>query len=162
LALSVQHDLRTDLFVSLTKLDGARQDQMHTGQIVSRSISDLNAIAQLLAVAPMMIGNGLLFIFSLAVMLVLSPLLALIALAGGPALLILSVAFKRRLFPATWDAQQKVGAVVDVAEAAVAGICVVKGFGQAEQEVERLEGVSRVLYAARLRVFRLTARYARP
>jgi ATP-binding cassette subfamily B protein len=40
LSLDVQHDLRTELFGSLTRLDGARQDQLHTGQLVSRSISD--------------------------------------------------------------------------------------------------------------------------
>ena len=39
------------------------------------------------------------------------------------------------------------------------GVRVVKGFGQEEQEIERLEGVARVLYAARVRVVRLTARY---
>ena len=30
LSLDVQHDLRTELFGSLTRLDGARQDQLHT------------------------------------------------------------------------------------------------------------------------------------
>jgi ATP-binding cassette, subfamily B, bacterial len=160
LSLEVQHDLRTDLFGSLTRLDGARQDQLHTGQIVSRSITDLNMIQSLLQMSPMLMGNVLLFFLSLGVMLWLSPLLALISLAVGPALLALSIASRRRLFPASWDAQQQTGTVAGVVEGAVTGVRVVKGFGQEEQEIERLEGVSRVLYAARVRTYRMMARFS--
>jgi ATP-binding cassette, subfamily B, bacterial len=160
LSLDVQHDLRTELFGSLSKLDGARQDQLHTGQIVSRSISDLNMIQSLLSMMPMLIGNALLFVLSIGVMFYLSPSLALISLAVGPALLALSIASRRRLFPASWDAQQKAGEVAGVVEGAVTGVRVVKGFGQEEQEIERLEGVSLVLYAARVRAVRLMARFS--
>ncbi len=160
LSLDVQHDLRTELFGSLTKLDGARQDQLHTGQIVSRSISDLNMIQSLLQMLPMLLGNGLLFFLSLGLMLWLNPLLALISLAVGPALLVLSLASRRRLFPASWDAQQKAGEVAGVVEGAVTGVRVVKGFGQENQEIGRVEGVSRVLFAARVRAVRMMARFS--
>jgi ATP-binding cassette, subfamily B, bacterial len=160
LSLDVQHDLRTELFGALTRLDGARQDQLHTGQIVSRSITDLNMIQALLSMMPMLIGNALLFVLSLAVMFWLSPLLALISVAVGPALLVLSILSRRRLFPASWDAQQKAGEVAGVVEGAVTGVRVVKGFGQENQEIERLEGISRVLYAARVRTVRMMARFS--
>jgi ATP-binding cassette, subfamily B, bacterial len=160
LSLDVQHDLRTELFGSLTRLDGARQDQLQTGQIVSRSISDVNMIQSLLQMMPMLLGNALLFVLSIIVMFLLSPLLALISLAVGPALLVLSVASRRRLFPASWDAQQKAGDVAGVVEGAVTGVRVVKGFGQENQEISRVEDVSRVLYAARVRAVRLMARFS--
>ena len=160
LSLDVQHDLRTSLFDSLTRLDGTRQDQLHTGQIVSRSITDLNMIQGLLGMLPMLMGNALLFVLSITVMFVLSPVLALVSLAVGPALLVLSIASRRRLFPASWDAQQKAGDVAGVVEGAVTGVRVVKGFGQENQEIDRLDGVSRVLYAARVRAIRLTARFS--
>ena len=160
LSLDVQHDMRTELFGSLTRLDGARQDQLHTGQIVSRSISDLNMIQSLLQMMPMLLGNGLLFFVSLGLMLWLSPLLAVISLAVGPVLLALSLVSRRRLFPASWDAQQKAGEVAGVVEGAVTGVRVVKGFGQENQEIDRVEGVSRVLFAARVRAVRLMARFS--
>ncbi len=160
LSLEVQHDLRTELFSSLSRLDGARQDQLHTGQIVSRSISDVNMVQSLLSMMPMLIGSALLFVTSIVVMFLLSPLLALISLAVGPVLLVLSVASRRRLFPASWDAQQKAGEVAGVVEAAVTGVRVVKGFGQEDQEIGRLEAVSRVLYAARVRTVRLMAKFS--
>jgi ATP-binding cassette, subfamily B, bacterial len=158
-SLDVQHDLRTELFGSLTRLDGARQDQLHTGQIVSRSISDLNMVQSLLSMVPMLLGNALLFVLSVLIMAFLSPLLTLIALAVGPALWIISLASRRRLFPATWDAQQQAANVAGVVEGAVTGVRVVKGFGQEEQETERVEDASGFLYASRVRAVRMMARF---
>ena len=159
LSLDVQHDMRTELFESLERLDGARQDQLHTGQIVSRSISDLNMVQSLLAQVPMLLGNALLFVLSIAIMAYLSPLLTVVALAIAPALWLIAIASRRRLFPASWDAQQKEAEVAGVVDGAVTGVRVVKGFGQEEQEIDRLEGVATRLYSARVRVVRLTARY---
>ncbi len=159
LSLEVQHDMRTELFGSLERLDGARQDQLHTGQIVSRSISDLNMVQSLLSQMPMLLGNALLFVLSISIMAYLSLVLTLVALAIAPALWLIAIASRRRLFPASWDAQQKEAQVAGVVDGAVTGVRVVKGFGQEEQEIERLEGVSTRLYSARLRVVRLTARY---
>jgi ATP-binding cassette subfamily B protein len=159
LSLDVQHDLRNELFASLERLDGARQDQLHTGQIVSRSISDLNMVQSLLAQMPMLLGNALLFVLSIAIMAYLSPLLTVVALAIAPALWLIAIASRRRLFPASWDAQQKEAEVAGVVDGAVTGVRVVKGFGQEEQEIDRLESVATRLYSARVRVVRLTARY---
>jgi ATP-binding cassette subfamily B protein len=159
LSLDVQHDLRTELFGSLTRLDGARQDQLHTGQIVSRSISDLNMIQSLLGMIPMLLGNLVLFVLSVSIMFALSPLLGLVSLAVGPALFAISIASRRKLFPASWDAQQQAAAVAGVVDGAVTGVRVVKGFGQEEQETDRLEGASRILYASRVRAVRLMAKF---
>ena len=158
-SLDVQHDLRTEMFGALSRLDGRRQDQLHTGQIVSRSISDLSMVQALLSMIPMLLGNAVLFVASLAIMLFLSPLLTLIALAVGPALWFISVASRRTLFPASWDAQQQAAAVAGVVDGAVTGVRVVKGFGQEDQEIGRLEWASRLLYASRVRAVRLMARY---
>jgi ATP-binding cassette subfamily B protein len=159
LSLDVQHDLRTQMFSALSRLDGTRQDQLHTGQIVSRSISDITMVQSLLSMVPMLMGNVVLFVGSLAAMAFLSPLLTLIALAVGPALWFISLASRRSLFPASWDAQQQAAAVAGVVDSAVTGVRVVKGFGQEEQEIERLEQASTGLFASRVRAVRLLARY---
>ncbi|HUY52329.1 MAG TPA: ABC transporter ATP-binding protein [Streptosporangiaceae bacterium] len=158
-SLDVQHDLRVEMFGALSRLDGTHQDQLHTGQVVSRSISDLGMVQALLSMIPMLLGNAVLFILSLAIMAVLSPMLTLIALAVGPALWFISVASRRSLFPASWDAQQHAAEVAGVVDGTVTGVRVVKGFGQEEQEVGRLERASSLLYASRVRAVRLMARY---
>jgi ATP-binding cassette subfamily B protein len=158
-SLDVQHDLRTELFSSLTRLDGARQDQLHTGQIVSRSISDLGMIQGLLGMVPMISSSAVLFVLSVAIMAFLSPLLTLIALAVAPALWVVALASRRSLFPASWDAQQQAANVAGVVDGAVTGVRVVKGFGQEDQEIQRLEEASGFLYASRVRAVRLMARF---
>ncbi|WP_037576249.1 ABC transporter ATP-binding protein [Phaeacidiphilus oryzae] len=160
LALDVQHDLRSDLFTSLTRLDGAQQDRLDTGQVVGRATSDLQMIMGTLSMFPIMLGNLLSFLLSIVVMLFLSPLLTLIAVAMAPALWWFAQLSRKKLFPATWAAQQEAAAVAGVVDGAVTGVRVVKGFGQEEQELGRLEQVSRRLFANRLRSIRLSARYA--
>jgi ATP-binding cassette subfamily B protein len=159
LSLDVQHDLRTQMLASLSRLDGARQDELHTGQIVSRSISDITMVQALLSMVPLLMGNALLFAGSLIAMAVLSPLLTVVALAVAPSLWFIALRSRQTLFPASWDAQQRAAAVAEVVEAAVTGVRVVKGFGQEGQEVERLEAAGSALYGSRVRTVRLTAKY---
>ena len=159
LSLDVQHDLRTELFDSLSRLDGARQDEIHTGQLVGRSISDLNMVQSILSMVPITLGNLALFVLSIGIMVALSPVLTLVTVTVAPALWMIALASRRRLFPASWHAQQQSGDVAGVVDEAIGGVRVVKGFGQEEQEQERLEETSRNLFASRLRMVRLTARY---
>ena len=159
MALDVQHAMRTELFDSLSRLDGARQDEIHTGQLVGRSISDLNMVQGLLQWMPLTLGSLLLFVFSLVIMVILSPLLALVAVAVAPALWFISTAARKKLFPASWHAQQQVGEVAAIVDEAIGGVRVVKGFGQEEQETQRMEAASEDLFGSRLRMIRFTARY---
>ncbi|MFC6061743.1 ABC transporter ATP-binding protein [Streptomyces ochraceiscleroticus] len=159
LALDVQHDLRTRMYRAITRLDGRRQDELSTGQVVGRGTSDLQLVQSLLFMVPMMLGNVLLFVISLVIMLVLSPLLTVVALAVAPALWWIAKRSRLRLFPATWYAQGQAAAVAGVVDGAVSGVRVVKGFGQEEQETGKLREVGRRLFAGRLRTVRLNARY---
>ena len=158
-SLDVQHDLRTELLDSLSRLDAARQDEIHTGQLIGRSISDLNMVQGLLSMVPITLGNLALFVASLGIMVVLSPVLTIVTVGVAPALWMIALASRRRLFPASWDAQQQSGDVAGIVDEAIGGVRVVKGFGQEEQEQERLEAASSRLFASRLRMLRLTARY---
>ncbi|MEV0091686.1 ABC transporter ATP-binding protein [Streptomyces sp. NPDC050738] len=159
LALDVQHDLRTEMYGTIMKLDGRRQDELSTGQVVGRATSDLQLIQGLLFMLPMTIGNVLLFVISLGIMAWLSPVLTLIALAVAPALWIIAKRSRTRLFPATWYAQGQAAAVAGVVDGAVTGVRVVKGFGQEEQETGKLRAVSERLFAGRLRTIKLNSRY---
>ncbi|MGW1012649.1 ABC transporter ATP-binding protein [Streptomyces termitum] len=159
LALDVQRDLRDDMYGTILRLDGRRQDELSTGQVVGRATSDLQLIQGLLFMLPMTIGNVLLFGISLGVMAWLSLPLTLVALAVAPALWWIAKRSRTRLHPATWAAQQEAAAVAGVVDGAVTGVRVVKGFGQEEQETGKIREAGRRLFAARLRTVRLNARY---
>ncbi|GAB2805876.1 ABC transporter ATP-binding protein [Streptomyces chlorus] len=159
LALHVQYDLRTEMYGTITRLDGRRQDELSTGQVVGRATSDLQLIQGLLFMLPMTIGNILLFLLSLVIMASLSLPLTAVALAVAPALWWIARRSRTRLHPSTWYAQAQAAAVAGVVDGAVSGVRVVKGFGQEEQETGKLREVGRRLFAGRLRTIRLNSRY---
>ncbi|WP_438303782.1 ABC transporter ATP-binding protein [Streptomyces sp. HUAS TT11] len=159
LALDVQHDLRTEMYGTITRLDGRRQDGLSTGQVVGRATSDLQLIQGLLFMLPMTVGNVLLFVISLGIMAWLSAPLTLVAVAVAPALWFIAKRSRVRLHPATWYAQAQAAAVAGVVDGAVSGVRVVKGFGQEEQETGKLRQVGRRLFAGRMRTIRLNAVY---
>ena len=158
-SLDVQYDLRVAIFERLQRLDFAGHDDLATGQLVSRSSSDLGLIQGLLAFLPIIVGNVVMLVVSVVVMLFLSPPLTLVMLLVIPALLVVTLRMRASIFPATWDAQQRAGEVAGAVDEAVAGVRVVKGFGQEDRELGRLAGASESLYASRERLVRLGARF---
>src|SRR3954470_1919798 len=147
------------MFATTMRLDGRRQDELSTGQVVGRATSDLQLIQGLLFMLPMTIGNILLFVLSLVIMASLSLPLTAVALAVAPALWWIAKRSRTRLHPSTWYAQAQAAAVAGVVDGAVSGVRVVKGFGQEEQETGKLREVGRRLFAGRLRTIRLNSRY---
>ncbi|MEU9861046.1 ABC transporter ATP-binding protein [Streptomyces sp. NPDC047971] len=158
-SLGVQYDLRNDAFASLVRLGGSKQDELRTGQAVSRSISDITLIQTLLQFLPNLTGNVLMFLMSVALMALLSPLLTAVALVVGPLLWLIAYRSRRDLFPANWHAQQEAAEVASAVEATVTGVRVVKGFGQEQRELGSLDGRARRLFASRMRVVRYTSLY---
>ncbi|MEU8893319.1 ABC transporter transmembrane domain-containing protein [Streptomyces sp. NPDC048442] len=159
LAADVQHDLRVDLFRSLSRLDGIRQDQLNTGQLLGRSSGDLNMVFGLVSTVPQAVASAGMLLVSLTLMILLSPLLALVAIALIPALWFIGLRSRNWLYPATWYAQNRAASVAGVIAGSTAGIQVVKGFGQERQEMDKLATAARGLFAGRMRAVRLNARY---
>ncbi|WP_405656824.1 ABC transporter transmembrane domain-containing protein [Streptomyces sp. NBC_00079] len=106
-SLGVQYDLRNDAFAALLRLGGAQQDSLRTGEVVSRSISDITLIQTLLQFLPNLTGNALMFLFSLVCMALLSPSLTVVALIVGPVLCLIALRSRRTLFPANWHASRR-------------------------------------------------------
>ena len=154
----VEYDLRNAVYEHLARLDFAAHDRLETGQAMSRAGSDVRMVQMLLAFLPLMIGNIVMLVLSLAVMLWLSPALTAIALVVLPGLAVASGRMRERVFPATWVAQQRAADVAGVVDEAVSGVRVVKAFAAEEREVARLEAAARALYGAQLRNIRIQAR----
>jgi ATP-binding cassette subfamily B protein len=160
LALDVQHDLRTQVFGAVQRLDGAKQDALRTGQVVSRSITDLQLVQGLLMMVPLSVGTIVFAFAALAAMLWLSPMLTLISFVVTPIVAFVAVRSRRVLFPASWSAQQRAADLAQHVEETVTGVRVVKGFGQEQREIRRLDRTARRLFGERMRTARLTARPA--
>ena len=158
--IDVQNDLRNALFQRLQRLDFARHDELPTGQLVSRASSDLQLVQQLLNFMPLLTGNLVLLVMSMAFMLWMSPLLTLVSFLTVPALLLVSLRLRKKMYPAQWDSLQRAGEVAGVVDEAVTGVRVVKGFGQEDREIGQLAGSADHLYKSRVRNIRIQAKYS--
>ncbi|HWE65568.1 MAG TPA: ABC transporter ATP-binding protein [Acidimicrobiales bacterium] len=158
-ALEVQFDLRNAMHDHLQTMDFDNLDRMPTGQLVARANSDSTLVQGLLSFFPIMSGNVLLMLFSLGVMVYLSPLLAVVSVIIAPSLLMVSYRMRRKVFPATWDGQQREGDVAQIVDEDVNGVRVVKAFGQEQRELERVTDAAQTLYGSQMRAVRLQSRY---
>jgi ABC-type multidrug transport system fused ATPase/permease subunit len=158
-SLAVEFDLRDRVFAHLQRLSFGYFDRMPVGQLMSRATSDLQTIRFFL-------GYGLIFLFMHAftlvfvtvVLLFINIPLTLLALLMGPALVIVAARASKRSHPVLVDVQQKVGDVTQTAEESIAGIRVVKAFGQEGAQAGRFglraqAAFDRSIDAARLQSF---------
>lgn len=158
-SLDVEFDLRDRVFAHLQRLSFGYFDRMPVGQLMSRATSDLQTIRFFL-------GYGLIFLFMHAftlvfvtvVLLFINVPLTLLALLMGPALVIVAARASKRSHPVLVDVQQKVGDVTQTAEESIAGIRVVKAFGQEGAQAGRFglraqAAFDRSIDAARLQSF---------
>jgi ATP-binding cassette subfamily B protein len=158
-ALAVQFDLRNAMHDHLQTMDLDNLSRLPTGQLVARANSDSSLVQGLLSFLPIMSGNVLLMLVSLVIMIVLSPLLAIVSVIVLPALIVVSYRMRWRVFPATWDGQQREGDVAQIVDEDVNGVRVVKAFGQEQRELGRVVTAARTLYGSRMRAVRLQSRY---
>jgi len=158
-SLDVQYDLRNAIYERIQRLDFAVHDQMGTGQLVSRSSSDVGLIQGILAFLPVMLGNLVQLVVAFALMLYFSPELTLVSVVAVPLLFWVSLRMRTSIFPASWNDQQLTGEVAGVVDENVTGVRVVKAFGQEQREVSRLTETARRLFSSRVRTVKLQARY---
>jgi ATP-binding cassette, subfamily B, bacterial len=154
----IDYDLRNIVFEHLQGLDLASHDQLETGQIVSRTNSDLTLIRVFLNQLPNMLSNVLQLILAVAIMVYLSPLLAVVVLPIVPALFFFSYRMRKVVYPSQWEAQSRMAEMVGVVDDAVSGVRVVKGFGQERRERTRLIRALDILYGSRMRNLRMRSR----
>lgn len=159
-SIEVEADLRRAVHDHLQTLDPATHDALSQGQVVSRANADVSMISGLLAFLPLLSSNLVILLLSLISMALLSPLLLLVVLAIIPPLAVLALQMRKWVYPASLAAQQQQAELANIADEAIVGVRVVKGFGQEEREVRRIEQASRQLYGNRMRNVRLTAKYA--
>jgi ATP-binding cassette subfamily B protein len=154
----IDFDLRNTVFGHLSGLDFARHDQLQTGQLVSRTNSDLVLIRTLLTQLPLMLANVLQFLLAVVIMAHLSLLLTAIVVPLMPLLFFLAFRMRRVVYPSSWEMQARMAEMVGAVDDSVSGVRVVKGFGQEDRELSRVTGALGVLYGSRLRNWRLRSR----
>src|SRR3954454_24344274 len=158
-SLAVEFDLRQQFYAHLQRLDLGFFDGQQTGQLMSRATVDLQAIRFFLGYGLIFITQNLLTItLAAAVMFVLNPGLALIALAPAPIVIYTAARYSQISRPAQQEVQQRIAELTAEAEENVSGIRIVKAFAREEHQLHRFQRVvARVfdqsIYTTRVQAF---------
>jgi ABC-type multidrug transport system fused ATPase/permease subunit len=158
-SLGVEFDLRQTFYQHLQRLELGFFDGQQTGQLMSRATVDLQAIRFFLGYGLIFITQNLLTItLASAVMIIIDPVLALIALIPAPFVVYAASRYNRVSRPALQEVQQRIAELTADAEENVSGIRIVKAFAREEHQLHRFQrSVARVfdqsIYSTKLQAF---------
>jgi ATP-binding cassette subfamily B protein len=130
--------LREQLFGHIMKLHVGYHDHTQTGQLMSRSSSDMLQIQGFVVMIPLTASNLAMVVAVVIVLFTSQPLLALIALAPLPVVNLLAQRFSRTIHPAVLAVQAEQAQLATVVEESVSGVRVVKGFGAEQVQAAKL------------------------
>ena len=130
-ATGVESRLRTALYAKLQDLPVAFHDRWPSGQLLSRSMSDLSLIRRFIAFGFIyLVVNFVTILVGVVVLLFLNPLLAVVFTVCSIPLWINGFRFERRYHVVARRSQDQQGDLATLVEESVHGIRVLKAFGR--------------------------------
>lgn len=141
---NVAYDLRNEIQRKITLLSFSFHDQAEAGDLLSRSIQDVERIRFLTGRAMFRVVEGaFLMLITAVVMIWMNTRLGLLAIAAMPFLVIQSIRFGRVFRPLSAQIQKQLAVLTTRVEQNLRGARVVKTFAQEEAEIERFEKENR-------------------
>jgi len=160
LSYRAEADLRDRMFGHIQRLAFSFHDVTPTGQLMSRSSSDLSQIRLILMMLPIVIANIAMFVTVIVVLVVIDPVLGLVSSLTIPALVLNANMLARRIIRLSFSVQQKLADLAEVVEESVAGIEIVKAYGQEHREEQRLYAAAVAIYDDTIQIARYRSRFA--
>jgi ABC-type multidrug transport system fused ATPase/permease subunit len=158
-SVAVEFDLRERFYRHLQTLELEFFDSQQTGQLMSRATVDLQSIRFFLGYGLIFLSqSALTIVLAGAVMIVVNPWLAALALAPVPIVVLTAMRYNKFSRPAVQEVQQRIAELTAEAEESVSGIRIVKAFAREDHMMGRFRrAVERVfdqnVYSTRLRAF---------
>jgi ATP-binding cassette subfamily B protein len=137
-ATGVETRMRRALYAKLQDLPVAFHDRWASGQLLSRSMSDLSLIRRFIAFGVVyLVVNVITIVVGVGVLLFLNPLLAAIFTICSVPLWINGFRFEQRYNVVARRSQDQVGDLATLVEESVHGIRVLKAFGRGRTALDR-------------------------
>jgi ABC-type multidrug transport system fused ATPase/permease subunit len=141
------YQLRRALYAHIQQLSFSFHDQAQTGDLLTRSMSDVEQLKNFTGRGMLMIFNLLLLVVGVAAALLwMNWKLALLSLVILPLLYWRAASFSRAMRPMFRAVQDQVAVVATLVQDNAAGARVVKAFGQEQREVARFDAANEQLY----------------
>ena len=151
--------LREQLFGHIMSLHIGYHDRAQTGQLMSRSSSDLNQIQAFVVMIPITLSNLAMIVAVAVILLISDPLLAVVALAPLPLVNVAGRRFSEAIHPAVLAVQAEQADLATVVEETVGGIRVVKGFGAESVQSAKLRTEADDIQRESIKAARIRAKY---
>lgn len=136
--------LRERLYDRLQRLPCSWHDRQETGDLVQRCTSDVETVRHFLSVQVVEIGRAILLIATVTpIMIWLHPPMALVSLAGAPAVIAFCLLFFRRIQPSFQRMDEAEGRMTTVLQENLTGIRVVRAFARQDFEIEKFAVANR-------------------
>lgn len=143
LGQSVIKDLRIDVFNHITSLRLKFFDQTPIGQLITRTVSDLETIADVFSEGLIVIvGDILQIVAIISVMLLYSWKLTVIVLLPLPLLIAASYFFKEAIKEAFQDVRTQIGKLNTFLQEHISGISIVQYFARENQELDKFKNIN--------------------
>lgn len=144
LGQSVIKDMRTHVFNHITKLKISYFDKTPIGQLITRTVSDLETIADIFSEGIIVIiGSILQLITIIAVMFYQNWRLTLVVLIPIPLLVLATYIFKEAIKTAFQDVRTQVGLLNNFLQEHISGMRVIQYFARENQEYKKFEAINK-------------------
>jgi len=143
LGQSVIKDLRTDVFNHITSLRLKYFDNTPIGQLITRTVSDLETIADIFSEGLIsIIGDSLQVITIIAVMLYADWRLTLVVLIPMPFLMVATYVFKEAIKSAFQDVRSQISLLNTFLQEHITGVSIIQYFAREEQEYQKFKQIN--------------------
>ncbi len=143
LGQSTIRDLRINVFNHISKLKLSFFDRTPLGQLITRTVSDLETIAEIFSEGLIVIiGDILQLVVILGVMLYTDWKLTLVVLAPMPLLILASFIFKEAIKSAFQDVRTQVGHLNTFLQEHISGMSIIKYFARENQEIRKFKQIN--------------------
>ena len=151
ISLRMDAQMRNDLYAQLQRLPISFHSNWQSGQLISRAITDLNAVRRFLGFGVIFIVTSALTFTAVFVLLfLLDPLLAGVSTAMVLPVAVLTSRFGRSYRVISRQSQNQQGDLSTVVEESASGVRVVKSYGRQDAMIAKYDGQAEQLRATML------------
>ncbi len=158
-AYKMEFDLRNIVYQHLTRMSFPFYDRVQSGQLISRSNSDIRSVQMYLTFAPSILVQCAIAVVAFGYMLSINVPLAFVAMSTMPFIYFLGVRMRRSMFPVSWLIQSRLADVATIVDENINGVRVVKSFAAEDQQLKQLATAADRLQWAYVKDADLRARF---
>jgi ATP-binding cassette subfamily B protein len=123
-------------------------DRVQSGELMSRSSSDIRAVQMYLSFGPSILVQCLIAVVAFILMLSINVPLAIVAMVTMPIIGVLGVSMRKAIFPISWMIQARLAQLATVVDENIQGVRIVKSFAAEGRQLRTLgETADRIRWA---------------